>query len=123
MFVAQQAKVYEDIKQRRKKGEAVSTLWVRARMSYHCRKDKPGRFDPAKHKCTKHWVHNFLIRHDLSIRKKTNKKKQSIFEKLHKVKNYHHYSIYDLADDEISSEEEDSSSESSEIVTSEDDSD
>ena len=50
----------------------------------------------------------------------------SIFEKLHKIKNYHHYCIYELADDEISSEEEESSSESSEssqeIVTSEDES-
>ena len=76
-----------------------------------------------------------MARHHLSIRKRTNKKKQSIFEKLHKIKNYHHYCIYELADDEISSEEEESSSDSeeeesssessessSEVVTSEDES-
>ena len=61
------------------------------------------------------------------VKKQT--KKKSIFEKLHKVKNYHHYCIYELADDDISSEEEESSSSeeeessSEEIVTSADESD
>jgi len=132
MFPNQQKKVYHDIKNPRKDGVSVSTSWIRARISFYFRKDKPGRYDPTKNKFTEHWI---LVRHHLSIRKRTNKKKQSIFEKLHKIKNYHHYCIYELADDEISSEEEESSSDSeeeesssessessSEVVTSEDES-
>ena len=124
MFPNQQKKVYHDIKNPRKDGVSVSTSWIRARMSFHFRKDKPGRYDPTKNKFTEHWI---LVRHHLSIRKRTNKKKQSVFEKLHKIKNYHHYCVYKHADDEISSEEEEESSSessgsSSEIVTSEDNS-
>ena len=72
----------------------------------------------------------------MSIRRKTSKKKVSVFEKLHKIMNYYHYTIFDLADDDISSEseseldseeeeeEEQSSSHSDsdfEIITSDDD--
>ena len=130
LFPKQQKKVRDDIFKRRKKGYAVSTTWARARMTYHCQRDKPSGYDPTKHKFLDNWCRKFLDRHDLSIRRKTNKKKTSIFEKIHKIKNYHHYCVYDLADDDISSEESwdepDSSSEEedeeSDVITSASDS-
>ena len=85
-------------------------------MKYHCNKDKPAGYDPQKHKFLKHWCYNFLDRKGLSIRRKTNKKKVSIFEKLHKIKNYHHFTVFELADADISSassSEESASEESS----------
>ena len=78
-----------------------------------------------------------MDRKGLCIRRKTNNKKQSVFEKLHKIKNYHHYTVYELADDDISSAssdseceddsedlepEDDSEDSSSELITSDDDS-
>ena len=46
-------------------------------------------------------------------------KKTSIFEKLHKIKNFHHYTVFDLADEDISSEESSSKEESEEEEESE----
>ena len=101
-------------------------------MKFHCNTDKPSGYNQEKHKFGKHWCYNFLDRKGLSIRRKTNKKKLSIFEKLHKIKNYHHYCVYELVDDDISSEESSSDSESeeedddsdsfSELITSDEDS-
>ena len=71
-------------------------------MKFHCNTDKPSGYDPEKNKFKKKWCYNFLDRKGLSIRRKTNKKKQSVFEKLHKIKNYLHYIVYELADDDIS---------------------
>ena len=44
------------------------------------------------------------------VRRRTNKKKTSVFERLHKIHGFHAYCQYDTAFDEISSEEEESSS-------------
>ena len=45
----------------------------------------------------------------MSIRRKTNKKKTSIFERMHKVQGFRWYSVYQMAFAPISSEEEESS--------------
>ena len=50
---------------------------------------------------------------------KNEQKKTSIFEKLHKIKNFHHYTVFDLADEDISSEESSSKEESEEEEESE----
>ena len=74
LFSKQQKKVEDEIHSKRQKGDSVSTLWVRARMKFHCNKDKPSGYDPEKHKFTKKWCKNFMDRKDLAIRRKTNKK-------------------------------------------------
>ena len=84
LFPEQQKKVRDDIFKRRKKGYAVSTTWTRARMTYHCKRDKPSGYDPTKHKFLENWCTKFLDRHDLSIRSKTNKKKHVFLKKFTK---------------------------------------
>ena len=61
LFPKQQIKVRDDIFKRRKKGYAVSTIWARDRMTYHCQRDKPSGYDPTKHKFLDNCVENFLI--------------------------------------------------------------
>ncbi len=69
-------------------------------------------------------MENFWERHYLSVRRKTNIRKTSVFNRLHKINNFKYYAIYKLADDPISSESEESSSEEdssdseSDIITS-----
>ena len=52
VFPVQQSKIENDILERRKKGEAVSTLWARSRITHHCEKDKPSGYNKNKHKFT-----------------------------------------------------------------------
>ena len=114
LFPQQRLRLKNEILDRRRKGEAVSGTWVKARMKFICEEDKPSGYISGKHKFLHQWFRNFLKRHGLSIRKKTNKKKTSVFQRLHKINNYKFYCIYKLADDPISSESEsESDSESS----------
>ena len=71
-----------------------------------CNRVQPEGYDPKKHKFGQHWVANMMKRDGLSVRRPTNRKKASVFTRLHKVHNYHHYSQYELADDPPSSESE-----------------
>ena len=103
-FPKQQKKTFDDIKERRFHGKPVSTKWIRRRMKYHCETDKPQGYTSTKNKFKEHWVKKYMKRHQLSIRRKTNIKKKSIWERLHKIENYHHFCIYRVADAEISSE-------------------
>ena len=51
------------------------------------------------------YVSTFTTRHHLAIRRKTNKKKTSVFHRLHKIQNYHFYCVFKLADSDISDTE------------------
>ena len=53
----------------------------------------------------------------------TNKKKTSVFERLHMIHGYHAYTQYDMAFVDISSEEEESSSTEDELSSEESSSD
>jgi hypothetical protein len=92
-------------------------------MTFHCRNDLPQGYDPSKYNFGCNWASAFMTRHHLAIRRKTNKKKTSIFHRLHKIKNYHFYCVFKLADSDISSTETESSSEESESSTEQSDSD
>ncbi len=105
-FPAQQGKTYNAILRRRYAGKPVSTNWIRDKMSEYCDSEKPNGYDPQKDKFKQHWDTNFMKRKHLSVRVSTNKKTKSIWERLHKVHNFHHYCVYDLADDPISDIEE-----------------
>jgi len=59
----------------------------------------------------------------LPLEEKQTKKKTSIFHRLHKIKNYHFYCVFKLADSDISSTETESSTEESESSTEQSDSD
>jgi len=101
-FPKQQEKTLDDILDRRFEGKAVSTKWIRLPMKMHCEKDKPKGYDKTKNKFTQSWVKGYMKRKNLSIRRKTNRKKTTIWEKIHKIENYHWFVIYKMADDPIS---------------------
>ena len=71
-------------------------------MKRHCDKDKPSGYNPKKDKFTQTWVRKFMKRQGLSIRRKTNRKKTFIWKRIHKIENYHWFTIYKLSDDPIS---------------------
>ena len=71
-------------------------------MKKHCKADKPSGYDPKKNKFTQTWVKKFMQREGLSVRRATNRKKTTIWEKIHKVENYHWYVLYKMTDDPIS---------------------
>ena len=51
-----------------------------------CCKDMPEGFDPSnKNQFNKARIHRFMGHEDLSVRSRTNKKKKSIFERMHKI--------------------------------------
>ena len=58
-----------------------------------------------------------MTRHHLAIRRKTNKKKNSIFHRLHLIRNYHFYCVFKLADSDITDTEPESSTEETESST------
>ena len=107
----QQVKTLRKFEKRRGQGKAVSTKWIRNTMFLTCVQDRPPKFDPSKKsQFGPQWVSNYQDRHDLSVRRRTNKKKTSVFERLHKIHGFHACCQYDTVFDDISSVEEDSSS-------------
>ena len=119
LFPKQQEKLKDDFAERRARGEAVSTVWLRMHMKFICNRDKPAGYDPQKHKFGDCWCNNFLDRKGLSVRRRTNKKKTSVFQRLHKINNYKYYTVFKLADDPISSSESESEESESESEDSE----
>ena len=59
-----------------------------------CNKHKPPKYDPNRHKFKDAWVRRFCRRWNISLRKKSNAKCKSVFERLHQVKNYDWWLIY-----------------------------
>ena len=86
---------------------------------------RPHGFDPINlNQFGKQWVNRFMKRQDMSVRRKTNKKKTSVFERMHKIQGYRWYCVYQMAYAPISSEEEESStSEEEKSSSSEEESD
>ena len=59
-----------------------------------CKKDKPEGYDPEEDKFEDSWKTLFCKRWRISVQKKTNNKAKSVYERIHKVSNYHYYAIY-----------------------------
>ena len=60
-----------------------------------CCEDLPDGFDPSdKKQLGKKWVNSYLDRKGLSMRTPANKKKASVFERLHKIHGFHWYCVY-----------------------------
>ena len=76
-------------------------------MTRICKREKPLGYDRKVHKFGPNWITKTMKRQNLSVRKPTNvKKKTSVFQRFHKIHNYHHYSQFELANDPPSSESE-----------------
>ena len=112
-FPKQQEKVLDVYDERRMCGKPVSTVWLRRKMTQFCNEDKPDGYADYRARFgrifSSRWVNTFMKRHGLSIRKPTNRKKTDVFERMHKIQNYSHYTIYEMGLDPPSdvSDEED----------------
>ena len=54
--------------------------------------------NPNKYTFKKGWVRRFCKRHNLSVQRRKNKKKKSVYERLHIISNYHWWVIYQFQD-------------------------
>ena len=61
------------------------------------KEDKPAGYDPEKCTFSDNWKVKFCKRWRISVQKKTNNKSKSVYERIHKVSNYHWYAIYKAA--------------------------
>ena len=103
LFPKMQQKVLVKYRLRRAVGKRCPRKWFQSHMRNYCKMYQPVhvfqngktvKYDPEKHKFGDQWANTFFKRHKISSQRATNKKPKSIFERLHKVKNYHYYSIY-----------------------------
>ena len=86
-------KVYEEYKIARAQGmsvdqEFLSTHMILAMKTLHPEVDFKG---------SNKWIRNFNRRNGISLQIKTNTKNQSVAERLPKVKNFHWWSVYQMA--------------------------
>ena len=115
VFPIQQLKTLKKLVKRRCKGKPVSTKWIQNAFFITCKQDLQPGFDPSNtSQFGSKWCQNYKRRQGLSVRRRTNKKKTSVFERLDKIHGYHAYCQHDMAFAEISSEEEESSAEEAE---------
>ena len=96
-FHPQQRKVYNLYRYRREKGDPCDHEWFKSTMRRICNKDKPEGYDPTAENFGNQWKVNFCKRWRISVQKKTNNKAKSVYERIHKVSNYHWYAIYKAA--------------------------
>ena len=59
--------------------------------------ENPLGYDPAKHKFKKSWCWRYCKRWSISRRRRTNTKKKDLFERLHLIRNYHWWIVYQFA--------------------------
>ena len=84
--------------ERRSQGWRVSYAWLQVQMKLLCEKHQPEHYDPTIYKFRNSWVRRFCRRWNISLRKKGNKKCSSVYERLHQIKNYDHFVIYQMQD-------------------------
>ena len=59
--------------------------------------ENPRGYDPAKHKFGWGWCQRYCKRWSISRRRRTNTKKKDLFERLHLIRNYHWWIVYQFA--------------------------
>ena len=83
---------------RRELGFRVSYAWIKAQMRILMRKRNPNGYDPSKHKFKDNWVRKFCIRWGISLRRKSNTKCSTVFERFSQIANYDKWLIYHFQD-------------------------
>ena len=87
---------YQD---RRARGIKVTHRWLRARMRQICIRLKPKGKSFENYKGFGYgWSRRFCKRWRISLQRKTTKKTVAVFQRLHKIQQYHRTLIYDLQD-------------------------
>ena len=84
-------------KRRRSKGMPVNWNWLSAKMIVLVRIEKPEHYRPEKHKFRHGWAYRFCKRWNISRRRRTNTKKKDLFERMHLIRRYHWWSVYQFA--------------------------
>ena len=84
-YVHAEQHLFKQIQQRRSKGIRVSTAWVRGVMLKTVREQDP----KSTFRASQQWVTNFLRRHQLSVRVKTNGKHLSVQDRLPRIQKWH----------------------------------
>ena len=87
-------------KRRRSKGMPVHWNWLSAKMIVLMRIEKPAHYRPEKHKFRHGWAYRFCKRWNISRRRRTNTKKKDLFERMHVIRRYHWWSVYQFANPE-----------------------
>ena len=98
LFPEMEKKVYQKFLDRRSCGWRVSYNWLSSQMRIACKKHKPVKYDPNKHKFKTAWVRRFCKRHSISLQKRSNIKCSTVFERKHQVENYDKWLIYHWQD-------------------------
>lgn len=84
-YPAMEKGIYDRFCERRKKGRKVSALWLVTTALEITNKEYPN----IKFKASRGWRRRFRHRHDISLRKKTNSKSESLEQRLPKMKAWH----------------------------------
>ena len=97
-FPVEEAALHKEYKARRAQDLVVDYEWLKANMKIHVKKS--GKDPEEKFKDSNKWVQRFMKRKGLSVQKKTGKKHRPTAELLPRVKNFHWYSIYQMASED-----------------------
>ena len=97
-FPVEEAALHKEYKARRAQDLVVDYEWLKANMKIHIKKS--GKDPEEKFKASNKWVQGFMKRKGLSVQKKTGEKHRPTAELLPRVKNFHWYSIYQMASED-----------------------
>ena len=89
--------LHQEYKRRRAQGMVVDYEWLQGHMRFLVKAS--GKDPQQKFTATNCWTKNFMRRKGLSVQKKTGKKHRPAAELLPRVKNFHWYSIYKMANE------------------------
>ena len=93
-FHDQEKKVYATYKKWRSEGLVVTKKRIRTWMKAQCDQDKPLGYDPEKKHFGKSFGIRFCNRWRISSQRRTKRKTSDVFQRMHKIKNYHYWLIY-----------------------------
>ena len=86
--------VHKKYKARRQRGLPVDGEWLQSQMRLQV-KDKDPNF-----KASWKWLSMFCERKGVSLQRKTHRKSRSIKERLPKIRRFHWYAVYQMADED-----------------------
>ena len=98
LFPEIEQELYNKFLGRRARGFRVSYDWLSAQMRVLMKKRNPNGYNPSKHKFKTTWVRRFCIRWNVSLRRKSNTKCSTVFERYSQISNYDKWLIYHFQD-------------------------
>jgi hypothetical protein len=96
-FLETEIKLYNWYQTRREQGLRVTKDMMMRQMERMLMEDDQGDVNLIQKKVGRKWLSSFMKENKISIQRRTNKKAKSIYQKLHKVSNYHTFVVYQMA--------------------------